>query len=770
MFNGLTGGKQQIGNWPGVTVERKEGSFSPRGLESILVEPFAAGASTTTGATATVTTKLEHESVRVVDLPGIYSLAASSQDEVVARDYLLSGEPDLVVNVVDASNIQRNLFLTLQLIEMRIPVLVVLNMMDVAEKEGVSINVPHLAEHLQCPVTACVGIRSEAVTKVKHAIVDAIHAGQVSGLVVHYPDALEEQVSGLESETAELSEAIGADRRWTALALLEGDPWVTRRFAELKPDVDVGAVRDQLSHDLQDDIDVVIADAKYGVIHGLSKHVSRERITRESVTNRLDSVVLNRVLALPIFFAVMYGVFWFTMFVGGGFIDFFDILVGTFLVDGLGSGLTAIGAPEWLVSILAGGVGSGIQTVATFIPILFAMFIALSVLEDSGYMARAAYVMDRFMRSIGLPGRSFVPMMVGFGCTVPAIMASRTLATPRDRFMTNFMSPFMSCGARLPVYALFSAAFFGARAGTVVFSLYVVGIVVAIATGFLLKFTLFRGTASHFVMELPPYHLPRPRYVLGQAWQRLSAFVKRAGITITIIVTLLSFVNSIGTDGSMGNEGGSDSVLASMGRFITPAFGPMGIDDDNWQATVGLFTGVFAKEIIVGTLSSLYGQADADEAISEFNLREGLLESVRSIPAAFRGAVAGLSDPLGTGLVTSDSEMVQAEVGADPAAFTRMREQFSPASAYAYLLFVLLYVPCVAAISAAMREMGSALGWVLVAYTGVVAWSLSTLFYQFATGPALIPVLAAVLLLAALVAALWILGRTVFRPSAVEGM
>ena len=769
VFNGLTGGRQRIGNWPGVTVERKEGSFTPKGLERVLVEPFAPDAGHDTGATSTGVLPRQ-DTIRVVDLPGIYSLSASSEDEAIARDYLLSGEPDLVVDIVDASNIERNLFLTLQLIEMRVPVVVVLNMMDVAEEKGIRIDVEHLSEHLQCPVVPAVGTRARDIERVKDTIAQAVDSASPSAVRVSYPEAVETAITELSPKTENLSAILGADPRWTALALLDGDPWVRRRFLETTGMVaeELDGLINSAEEDLGDEIDVTLADAKYGYIHGLSRHVTRESLTRETLTERVDRVVLNRLIALPVFFGVMYLVFWFTMYVGGAFIDFFDILFGTIFVDGFGAVLSAIGSPPWLVALLAGGVGSGIQTIATFVPILFAMFAALAVLEDSGYMARAAYVMDRFMRSIGLPGKSFVPMMVGFGCTVPAIMATRTLETRRDRFMTAFMAPFMSCGARLPVYALFAAAFFAQRAGTIVFSLYVIGIVVAIATGFLLKHTLFRGEVSHFIMELPPYHAPRVRFVLSQAWHRLSTFVKRAGITITIIVTVLAFMNSLGTDGTIGNENQESSLLSSVGRGITPVFAPMGVKQDNWAGTVGLFTGIFAKEAVVGTLSSLYGQAEAPAGAEGVDLAGGVTEAVASIPEAFAGAGAALSDPLGTGLAAEDPDTIGAELGAGTTVFERLRSQFSPAGAYAYLLFVLLYFPCVAALSAAIREMGPGLGWLLAGYTTVVAWSIATLFYQFATGPHLGYVALALGLLLALSGALTILGRTVFRPGVIE--
>ncbi|MFP4510962.1 MAG: ferrous iron transport protein B [Spirochaetaceae bacterium] len=772
IFNGLTGGRQRIGNYAGVTVELSEGRFTPKAFEQLLVAPFTTGANS--GGVTTKTAELRDvHSIRVVDLPGIYSLSAGTADEAVARDFILSGEPDLVVDVVDAANMQRNLYLTVQLIEMGVPVVVVLNMMDAAEKLGISIDVDSLSEQLQCPVIPIVGTRSADIERLEHAIAE--HAGQIppSGVSVDYPEILEAAIADLEPQVAAVSQATGASARWVALALIDGDEWILDRVVETT-EMSREAVQshiDGIVQRLGDDIDVVLADSRYELIHELSRHVRRKHLSRETLTERLDRVILHRVLALPIFLGVMYAVFWFTMFVGGGFIDFFDIAFGTVFVDGFGAGLSAIGSPDWLTAILAGGIGSGIQTVATFIPILFAMFAALAVLEDSGYMARAAYVMDRLMRAMGLPGKSFVPMMVGFGCTVPAIMATRTLENRRDRFMTVFMSPFMSCGARLPVYALFAAALFGPRAGAIVFSLYIAGIVVAMATGFLLKYTLFRGRVSHFVMELPAYHVPRLRFIVVQARQRLWAFVRRAGVTITLIVAVLAVLNTFGEDGSVGRDDQRDSVLSGLGRAASPVFAPLGLEADNWEATVGLFTGIFAKEAVVGTLNSLYGQAETAEAgAPDFDFIGGMTDALRSIPDAFSGWGEALADPLGARIVSEDPEEVGSAFGTDATVFARLRNSFSPQAAYAYMLFVLLYFPCAAALAAAIREMGSGLGWLLAGYTTVVAWAVATLYYQLSTGPQFAETALAVGLLLATAVVLRILGATVFRPQVIEGM
>jgi ferrous iron transport protein B len=410
------------------------------------------------------------------------------------------------------------------------------------------------------------------------------------------------------------------------------------------------------------------------------------------------------------------------------------------------------------------------------------MFLMLSILEDSGYMARAAFVMDRFMRSIGLPGKSFVPMIVGFGCTVPAIMGSRTLDSKKDRLLTIFMSPFMSCGAKLPVYVLFAAAFFPSSSGAMVFSLYMAGIALAVVTGFILKLTLFKGEASHFVMELPLYNIPRPGAILIHTWNRLKLFLLRASKVIVTAVFILSLLNSTGTDGSFGNEDTEKSVLASIGRTITPVFEPMGVRADNWPASVSLFTGLFAKEAVVGTLNSLYGQkfksdskageaaaAESAEGTTEepaageeqFSVSNGLLEAWNTIPANISGAVGALSDPLGTGVLenTSDSAAMAEEMEVDTTTFERLRTYFTVNQAYAYLLFILLYFPCVAALGAMFRETGIKLAAVESIYLTVFAWIVATLFYQISEGHSIFWIAAASVLMGLLILALYLMGK-----------
>jgi ferrous iron transport protein B len=770
LFNGLTGSKQRIGNWPGVTVEKKEGVLNFDAVSEFLSSPFMNEYQHTTHPEEGEV-RGGSESVRLVDLPGIYSLSASSEDEIVARNFLLEGEVDLVVNILDASNLQRNLYLTLQLVELEVPLVIVLNMMDVAEKRGLSIDIEHLAEHLGVPVIPASATERGSIRRVKETLYRCLREPRVSTARVDYPQEFETAIAEWQEPVAEIAADVGANPRWLAVKLLEQDPWITDRVvregALTRARID-GTIEEIRQH-TREDPDVVIADYRYGFIHGLTRHISRRKLSRQSMTDLIDQVVMNRLLGIPIFFAVMYLVFWFTMVVGDAFIDFFDILFGTLFVDGSGAALRALGAPDWLVSILAGGIGAGIQTVATFVPIIFAMFLALAALEDSGYMARAAFVMDRFMRWVGLPGKSFVPMMVGFGCTVPAIMGPRTLESRRDRFMTIFMAPHMSCGARLPVYAFFAGAFFPAGAGLVVFSLYVVGIVIAILTGLLLKHTLFRGEVSHFIMELPPYHAPRPGHILAHALERLKVFVYRAGVTITIIVAVLSVVNSVGLDGSFGRQDTGDSVLSGLGRVVTPVFGPMGIEGDNWQATVGVFTGMFAKEAVVGTLSSLYSQGDEQAGAAGVDLAGGIADAFGSIPRNLAGVVSGLLDPLGISAVGGGGAGVGVDGDREPVVYRRMMARFDAAGAYAYLLFILIYIPCVAAMGAATKEMGGGYATVLGVYQTVLAWIVATLYYQLTTGPAAAPTAVAVALLAAIIVAFAVAGRWSRRELAARG-
>jgi ferrous iron transport protein B len=715
LFNALTGTKQRVGNWPGVTVDRKSGEYSHAGKK-----------------------------IEVVDLPGIYSLSAASLDEEVARDYILSGEPGLIVNIIDASNIERNLYLTVQLLEMQVPMVLALNMMDMAKERRIDIDIPLLSQRLGCPVVPLVASQGKGVNELKDEINRCAQAKSVSELQVMYPAEIQEAVDELVPLVQDTALYKKMNARYAAVKLLEGDEGIAAlasREALKKCDEH----QKKIEAKLEEETDILLADSRYGLINWLTQEaVKKGNRMGKTLSDKIDGVVLNRAMGIPIFLAAMYLMFMVTINIGGAFIDFLDIFAGTIFVDGFGELLGAVGAPQWLTAIAAGGVGGGIQTIATFIPPIGFMFLCLCFLEDSGYMARAAFVMDRFMRTIGLPGKAFVPMLVGFGCNVPAIMATRTLENQRDRTLAIMMNPFMSCGARLPVYALFTAAFFPVGGQNLVFGLYLLGIGFAVITGLALKSTLLKGEITPFVMELPPYHMPTVKGVLLRAWDRLKTFIFRAGKIIIPVVVVLSFLNSMGTDGSYGNEDSDKSVLSAIGRSITPVFAPMGLTQDNWPATVGIFTGIFAKEAVVGTLDAMYtqiGAADvaeagaADSKAEGFDFWAGIGESFVTIPDNLIGVADTLLDPLGISVgdvstVESAAEEQEVALGTFGAMVTLFDGKVG---AFAYLLFILLYFPCVAAIAAVYRETNFQWTAFVGAWTTGLAYMAAVLFYQTAT-------------------------------------
>jgi ferrous iron transport protein B len=714
LFNALTGIRQTTGNWPGVTVERKEGSL-----------------------------ELDGRKVRVIDLPGIYSLDASSLDEMVTRDYLLGRESDLIVNVLDASNLERHLYLTVQLLEMGVPVLIALNMMDIARKRGIQIDTDALAEALGCPVVPLVAVSKEGLTELQARLLAVAEGREPAGMALTHGECVEaavlELLPRLDSAGDSDADTGRANARWLALKLLESDP-IAEHAVDAETLTLAESLRRQIAERSGEDADLHIADTRFGHAHALARHVVRdERRLERTVSDRIDQVVLSRAFGIPLFLLMIYLMFMFTMNIGGAFIDFFDQIGQALFVDGLGELLGRVGAPDWLTLVLATGIGGGLQVVGTFIPIIASLYIVLSILEDSGYMARAAFVMDRFMRSIGLPGKAFVPLIVGFGCNVPAVMATRTLESERERKLTILMNPFMSCGARLPVYALFAAAFFPHSGQNLVFVLYLTGIAVAILSGLAMKHTLLKGDSSGLLMELPPYHLPTFKGVMLRTWDRVKLFLREAGKIIVLMVLALNLLATIGSDGSLGNTDSENSILAGVSRTATPLFAPMGISEDNWPAVLGIFSGVLAKEVIVGTLDSLYGRLAAEshpvEEPEPFDLWHALGAAAGSIGENLGGLGARLLDPLGLDIgEASDRESAAAEQGVQTGTFGAMAERFDgQAGAFAYLLFVLLYFPCVATIGAIVRESGAAWATFVGFWTTGIAFLTATVFYQTAT-------------------------------------
>ncbi|MEJ2479610.1 MAG: ferrous iron transport protein B, partial [Acidihalobacter sp.] len=636
-------------------------------------------------------------------------------DEAIALDYALSGEADLIVNIVDASNLERNLYLTTQLMEMRVPVVLALNMLDMAREAGVRIDLPKLEKRLGCPVVPLVAAKGEGVEGLKRRVVELAAGGLERGVELEYAPPIEEALAVLEPQLSAFAAEHEVDARWLGVKLLENDPGVSAAV-----EAGVRAEAERLQAEIEAHLD-------------------------EEALQLGDRIVLNRFLGIPIFLAVMYLLFVLSFNGGNIFLDFFSGVTHAVFVSGLAHVLQSVGSPQWLITLLATSVGGSLELVSTFIAPIGMTFLFLSILEDSGYMARAAFVMDRFMRRIGLPGKAFVPMIVGFGCNVPAVMATRTLEEPRERLVSALMQPFMSCSARLVIYMAFVTVFFREHGGQIVFGLYVLGIVAAIFTAFLLKRTALKGDATPFVMEMPAYHIPTLRGMARSTWDRLSVFLLRVGkviIIASVVVTALSSFSPTGRP--LPDDQVGDSALAAIGKTITPVFHPMGITQDNWPATVGLLSGVVVKEIVVGTLNGVYSKMDAGAAAQSgaaappFDFWGEIRAAVATVPENAKAFARGFLDPLGFSQLgsvqQSNLSQAAAQQSVDASTLTRMGALFTVPAAVAYLIFVLLYLPCVNTMAAIYRETGSRAWTAFAIVWGIeLAYGLAVLYYQFAT-------------------------------------
>lgn len=669
LFNKLTGTHQAIGNWPGVTVELKHGIFS-----------------------------YDSKEYEIVDLPGLYSLSDDSPDAIIARNFILKEKPDLIINIVDASNLERNLYLTVQLMEMGEPLLICLSMIDIAEQNGIFIDYDHLSHHLGIEVIPMIlnkHIDLELlISKIeKYLISPPIYS------VIDYDEVVEKHLDNIIKiiQATEIRSIIDnslnnkkleepqatynrlVKTRWVALKLIEGDTEFTNLLSpetKVVVDKEINAI---IKHRGQKAM-AVIADDRYAYIRGLVKDtVKRKNKRRLTFSDRVDKFVLNQVIGLPIFFVVMYFVFLITVKVSQPFINIIEVSLSWLFVEQLGNLLTSLSTPYWLNYFLSGIIGNGIVTIGSFIPLIFFIYVCLSILEDSGYMARAAFIADKFMRFIGLPGKAFIPLLLGFGCTVPAIMATRTLENPRDRVFASLLTPFASCGAKLPVYTFLAMLFFPQKANVVIFSLYLFGIVMAVVTGLILKKTIFLSEPGDFVMELPSYHIPTLNGILMHTWHRLKSFLLRAGKYILLVIIIINVLQSIPINSAVKGE--KTTILEVCGKTITPVFKPMGINENNWPASVALISGLFAKEAIVGSLQGLYQGPEMNMGRNQFP---------DNMKIAFGNTAAIL----------------------------------------AYLVFILLYSPCVASLTMFYKEYG--FKWMLFEffYLNLLAWMVAVFIYQ----------------------------------------
>ena len=662
LFNALTGANQYVGNWPGVTVEKKEGKLK------------------------------KHDGVTIMDLPGIYSLSPYTLEEVVARNYLVQERPDVILNIVDGTNLERNLYLTTQLMELGIPVVIAINMMDVVRKNGDKINTAQLAEALECTVVEISAVKSEGVMAAAEAAIKAAKQGNCIPLHT-FTGTVEHAIAHIEE--AAVHNLPEAEQRWYAVKIFERDDKVLEQL-KLDPKIAAHIEKDiqAAEKELDDDAESIITNERYLFIGQLMKRCYKKKAAGKlSTSDKIDKIVTNRILALPIFIVIMWAVYTISIGTIGDWVTGFmnDTLFGEWIVPGVTSGLEAIGCADWLTSLVADGIIGGVGAVLGFVPQMLILFVLLAMLEDCGYMSRVAFIMDRIFRKFGLSGKSFIPMLVATGCGVPGVMASRTIEQDRDRKMTIMTTCFIPCGAKMPIVGLIAGALFGGSSW-VATSAYFIGVAAVIISGIILKKTkAFSGDPAPFVMELPAYHAPIPVNVLRATWERGWSFIKRAGTVIVAASIVIWVLNSLSFEGGFHYIGDGDemSILNVIGEGIAVLFYPLGFD--RWQAAVATVLGLVAKEEVVGVFGSLSSMGSADLAME-------LVEA---------GNTSGL---------------------------TVIGQEFfngSQLAAYSFMLFNLLCAPCFAAMGAIKREMNNAKWtWAAIGYMCGFAYVVALIVYQ----------------------------------------
>ena len=656
LFNALTGSNQYTGNWPGVTVEKKEGKLKGYGKGE--------------------------KQVTVVDLPGIYSLSPYTLEEVVSRKYLLEEKPEALINIIDGTNLERNLYLTTQLKETGIPMVVAVNMMDVVRKNGEELNRVQMEKELGCPVVEISALKEEGIDAMIDLAVSTAEKAQ-AGKGLLFDASLEKVISSIENLIKD--QIPSGNERWYAIKLFERDEKVRESLSLSEKTLDeIEAIIDKCEKEYDDDSESIITSARYQQIEAMIHNCYTKRNRQsESVSDRIDRIVTNRILALPIFAVVMFLVYYVSVTTVGSILTDFvnDTLFGEWILPSAAAALESIGCAEWLSGLVVDGIIGGVGAVLGFVPQIFVLYLFLAILEDCGYMARIAFIMDRIFRRFGLSGKSFIPMLIGTGCGVPAIMASRTIEQDRDRKMTIMTTTFIPCSAKLPIIALIAGALFDGAAW-VAPSAYFVGIIAIIASGIILKKTrLFAGDPSPFVMELPDYHIPSGKNVFHSVWERGSSFVKKAGTIILLSTIVVWFMQAFGFENGAFTmvEDMNNSILASFGNCIAWLFTPLGWG--NWKAAAAAVTGLVAKENVVGTFGVLYGFGEVAEDGVEI---WGTLSS-----------------------------------------------EFTAVSGFSFLVFNLLCAPCFAAMGAISREMNSAKWfWIAIGYQTLLAYVSSLAIYQ----------------------------------------
>ncbi|AEK56926.1 ferrous iron transport protein B [Acidithiobacillus caldus] len=698
LFNALTGAHQQVGNWPGVTVERREGRL-----------------------------RLDSGELIVVDLPGVYSLlGGGGVDQDIARAYVQNAQLDGLVQVVDVGQLQRHLLLTHELLHLGRPLLLVLNMMDEARARSAVPDLDRLRQRLGgIAVLPMVARRGEGLAQLREALERDFPQGG-EPVPALYPAELAHTLAQLAAQTPTLA---ALDR----LRILEG-------LAPPPTDAEPHArrAREEIRAKTGEDAADALAAARFAWAEDTARAVlpATTASAKERWTQRLDRWILHPVTGVPIFLGVLYALLVASFNAGAIFQDFFEDGSKALLVHGLGHLLLDAGLPDWSVQALAGGFGGGVSIVLSFVPPIAFTFLFLAALEDSGYLARAAFVMDRFFRHLGLPGTAMVPMVIGFGCNVPAILATRTIEDPRARVIAALMQPFMSCSARLAVYLAFAAVFFRGYGGQVVFALYLTGILVAVLTAWLLRRGPLPGAERPLALELPPYRWPGLRSVALHAWHRLRVFVMRVGKVIAVLGAILLLLPGIGwVDGGLRSTDMEHSLLAQGSRTLTVVFAPMGIGTEQWPAVAGLVAGALVKEVVIGVMNGIYqrqGETDLMTAYRDPDLGAELRAALATIPAHGQEFLHHLTDPLGFTPI-GDRAASAAAAGADEATLKGLAAGFTDLSAFAYLLFVLLYLPCASTFAALRREIGRGWAWFSVFYGLATAWIAAGSVYQLGT-------------------------------------
>ncbi len=658
LFNALTGANQFVGNWPGVTVEKKEGKLKG------------------------------HKDVRIVDLPGIYSLSPYTLEEVVARNYLIGEQPDAIINIIDGTNIERNLYLSTQIIELGIPVIMAVNMMDLVNKNGDQINIKTLGEKLGCEVVEISALKGTGVQKAAEKAVALAMSKKSAERVHHFDEAVEAQITSVEDKLGSMVPE--SQKRFFAIKLLERDSKIDE---QLKNAPDVETEIKALETEFDDDTESIITNERYTYISSIIDAcvVKAKKKDNLTLSDKIDKVVTNRFLALPIFALVMFIVYYVSVTTVGAIVTDWtnDVLFGEIIPPAIESGLNAIGCWDWLQGLILDGIVAGVGAVLGFVPQMLILFIFLAFLEGCGYMARIAFIMDRIFRKFGLSGKSFIPMLIGSGCGVPGVMASRTIENERDRRMTIMTTTFIPCGAKLPIIALIAGAFFD-NAGWVAWSAYFVGIAAIICSGIILKKTkMFSGDPAPFVMELPAYHLPTVGSVLRSMWERGWSFIKKAGTIILLSTIVLWFLMSFGWDngafGMIDQETQlNESILAKIGSAISWIFAPLGWcnDGEGWKMAVAAITGLIAKENVVATFGMLYGFGSE------------VAEDGQEVWGSLQAAMPAIA-------------------------------------AYGFLVFNLLCAPCFAAMGAIKREMNNTKWfWFAIGYQCGLAYLVALCIYQ----------------------------------------